>query len=168
VKNTYKTKKIIKKSDRAAYNVKDSIDFTQNWQVANNTQTANAGEYYNSNFLLIGARNHNEDIDDIKFTAGQNQYQCLNTWCAMGSALDPVKHWSSLTGTGVASTVESVRAWQQHQFSDAGSWVDDTFMGSTRYVPAAEESATRWPGDLGWTIYSRKRSNGGLNVYQTF
>jgi hypothetical protein len=163
------TKKIIKKSDRAAYNVKDAIDFTQPWQVANNTQTAGAGEYYNSNFLLLGARNRNEEIDDIKFTASQNQYQCLSTWCAMGSALDPLQHWSSLTGTGLDHTVESVRAWQIHQFSDTGRWVDDTYLGSTRYVPALEESpTTRWPSELGWTIFSRKRSDLAQSVYQTY
>lgn len=163
------TKQIIKKSDRSAYNIKDAIDFNQSWQVANDTQTAAAGQYYNSNFLLLGAKNRNEEIDDIKFTANQNQYQCLSTWCAMGSTLDPAQHWSSLTGTGIASTVENVRAWQIHQFPDTGHWVDDTFMGSTRYVPAADDSVnTRWPGDLGWTIYSRKRYNGGLNVYQNF
>jgi hypothetical protein len=163
------TKKIIKKADRSAYAVKDSIDFTQNWQVANNTQTAGPGEYYNSNFLLLGARNRNEEIDDIKFTAGQNQYQCLSTWCAMGSALDPLHHWSSLTGTGLAHTVESVRAWQIHQFPDNGRWVDDTYLGNTRYVPPLVESpATRWPSDLGWTIFSRKRSDLSQSVYQTY
>jgi hypothetical protein len=163
------TKQIIKKSDRSAHAVKDSIDFTRPWQVANNTQTAGAGEYYNSNFLLLGARNRNEEIDDIKFTAGQNQYQCLSTWCAMGSALDPLHHWSSLTGTDLAHTVESVRAWQIHQFPDTGRWVDDTYFGSTRYVPLLKESSTtRWPSDLGWTIFSRKRSDLARNVYQTY
>jgi hypothetical protein len=79
-----------------------------------------------------------------------------------------VKHWSSLTGTGLASTVESARAWQIHQFSDAGRWVDDTFMGNTRYVPAMEESSsTRWPSDLGWTIYSRKKTDLLQSVYQS-
>lgn len=163
------TKQIIRKSDCSAHAVKDSVDFTHPWQAVQNTQTAGAGEYYNSNFLLLGSRNWNEEIDGIKLTAGQTQYQCLNTWCAMGSALDPVQHWSSLTGTGVASTVGSVRAWQQHQFSDTGSWVDDTFMGSTRYVPTLEESsATRWPAELGWTIYSRKKTDLLKSVYQSY
>ena len=137
--------------------------------MANNTQTASTGEYYNSNFLLLGARNHNEEIDDIKFTAGQTQYQCLSTWCAMGSTLDPLHHWSSLTGAGLVHTVESVRAWQIHQFPDTGRWVDDTFMGNTKYVPSLEESpTTRWPSDLGWTIFSRKRSDLAQSVYQTY
>lgn len=163
------TKQIIRKSDCSAHAVKDSIDFTHPWQAVQNTQTAGAGEYYNSNFLLLGARNWNEEIDGIKLTAGQTQYQCLNTWCAMGSTLDPVQHWSSLTGTGVASTVGSVRAWQQHQFSDTGSWIDDTFMGSTRYVPTLEESsATGWPAELGWTIYSRKKTDLLKSVYQSY
>lgn len=163
------TKQIIKKSDRAAHAIKDSIDFSQNWQVVNNTQTAGPGEYYNSNFLLLGARNHNEEIDDIKLTANQTQYQCLSTWCAMGATLDPMYHWPALTGTGLASTVENVRAWQIHQFPDTGRWVDDNYLGSTRYVPALDNTVhTRWPSDKGWTIFSRKRADPSQPVYQTY
>jgi hypothetical protein len=87
----------------------------------------------------------------------------------MGSALDPMQHWSSLTGTGLASTVENVRAWQIHQFPDTGRWIDDTYLGNTRYFPPLEESSTtRWPSSLGWTIFSRKRSDLAQSVYQTY
>jgi NAD(P)-dependent dehydrogenase (short-subunit alcohol dehydrogenase family) len=84
---------------------------------------------------------------------------------------DLVLHMAAALGvsTILEKTVESVRAWQIHQFPDTGRWVDDTFMGNTRYVPIADTAVnTRWPSDLGWTIYSRKKTDLSQSVYQAY
>ena len=163
------TQRVIKKSDRCAYNIKAPIDLSRPWQIANNVQTAGPGQYYNSSFLLLGARNHNQDLDEIKLTNNQTHYQCLSTWTAMGSALDPVRYWPQLTGTGIATQIESVRAWNSWQFTDSGLWFDDTYMGSTIYKPPlTTKNTTRWPDSIGWTIFSRKRSDPDQPVYQPY
>lgn len=122
---------IIGKFDTHAYNIKNKIDLTQTWYAADNLYAADY-DYHDRRFLFLGRDGH--------YTQAENQLQILSSWVAIGSCLDPVKYWSSISGSNLPDAVNGHRAWSTLEL-DGQIQKNDEANINTQCI----KSASRWP-----------------------